>query len=160
MISTAIYIHVLSQPGKFYFLKGPYLFCHPTTNEEVKKIMTRTGKIINEAFNIYGINFYNIIKDYENSFTKKAVRKILSKNFSYVWRGILVGWIGGWDTPKGKLWRMFKIYWSYPEFWLALPAFSIPLCLNRALYKVYKIFFHERKFILFQDASKSQQSGK
>lgn len=144
-------LHVLSNPGKFYFLKGPYILCHPTTTEEVKQIATRTGKIKNEAFNIYGIQFNRVIREYEQHFSRHAVRTILALNFSSLWRGMLVGWMGGWDTPIGKRWAMTKLYWTFPEYWLAMPAFLLPLWFNKALYKIYKIFFHERKFIFFRD---------
>lgn len=147
-------LHVLSQPGRFYFANGPYILCHPTTQEEIIQITTKTGQIKNEGFNVYGVDFYNIIKEFEGSFSKYAIRRILSVNFASLWRGMLVGWIGGWDTPSGKRWKMFKLYWSYPEFWIAMPTFLMPLWINRALYRVYKLFFHERKFIFFEKLKK------
>jgi len=42
---------------------------------------------------------------------------------------------------------MFKLYWSYPECWIALPIMLMPLWVNRGLYRVYKIFFSHRKFV-------------
>ncbi len=139
-------LSVLSGPGKSYFLRGPYVLCHPTTPEEIKQITTRSGEVKNEGFNVYGVDFYNIVMEFNGKFSRHAIRKILSVNFASLWRGMLVGWVGGWDTPRGKLWRMFKLYWSFPEFWVALPAFLMPLPFNKALYKVYKIFFRHRKF--------------
>lgn len=159
-VSTAIYIHVLTQPGTFFFLNGPYLLCHPTTADEFKHAFLKTGDIKNEFFNIYGISFYNIIQDFRNYFSPHAVRWILSTNFGSLWRGMLVGWVGGWDTPKGKLWRMFKYYWSFPEFWIAFPIFIMPLWFNRILFKIYKVFFFERKFILFNYFTRLETNDK
>lgn len=146
--STAVFLHVLSGPGKFYFLKGPYVLCHPTTNEEIKRATNKAGNIINEGFNVYGIDFFSIVKEFEGKFSKRAIKKILATNFAALWRGMLVGWVGGWDTPVGKRWRMFQYYWNFPEFWLAIPFFLMPLWVNRFLYRGYKIFFSHRKFTL------------
>ena len=151
--SLAIFIHVLSGPGKFYFLRGPYVLCHPTTIEEIKKITNNTGKIINEGFNVYGINFFSVVKEFEGNFSNRAIKKILATNFAALWRGMLVGWVGGWDTPVGKRWRMFRYYWNFPEFWLAFPFFLMPLWVNRILYKCYKVFFSNRKFIFGKSPS-------
>jgi len=138
--------HILSGHGEFYFLRGPYIQCHPTTNQEIKQLTTKGGVIKNEGFNVYGVDFYNIVMEFEGGFDKRAVKKMLATNFGALWRGMLVGWIGGWDTPRGKLWKMFRLYWSFPEFWIALPAFLMPLWVNKWLYKLYKVFFRHRKF--------------
>lgn len=145
--STAIFLSVLAGPGKFYFMKGPYVLCHPTRNDEIKVATTKTGKIINEGFNVYGIDFFSIVKEFEGKFSKRAIKKLLSVNFAALWRGMLVGWVGGWDTPVGKRWRMFKYYWNFPEFWLAIPFFLMPLWINKILYRGYKVFFKHRQFV-------------
>lgn len=139
--------HILSGTGKFYFLRGPYVLCNPISLDNIKQITTKSGAIQNEAFNVYGVDFYSIVKEFEGKFSRRAIRNILSVNFAALWRGMLVGWVGGWDTPRGKLWKMFRLYWSFPEFWIALPAFLMPLWFNRGLYKIYKIFFSHRKFV-------------
>ena len=139
-------LSILSGSGKFYFLKGPYVLCHPTTIEEIKKITTKTGEVKNEGFNVYGVDYYNIMMEFAGKFKKRSVRKALAVNFGSLWRGMLVGWVGGWDTPRGKLWKMFRLYWSFPEFWIALPFFLMPLWLNRILYRIYKVFFDRRRF--------------
>ena len=139
--------HILSGTGKFYFLRGPYVLCNPISLDEIKQITTKTGIIKNEAFNVYGVDFYSIVKEFDGKFSRRAIRKILTVNFASLWRGMLVGWVGGWDTPRGKLWKMFRLYWSFPEFWIAFPAFLMPLWLSRWLYKIYKIFFSHRKFV-------------
>lgn len=145
----------ISGSGKSYFLKGPYILCNPISLEEVKKITTNTGEIKNGAFDAYGIDFYEILMEFKDKFERKSIRKILSVNFAALWRGMLVGWIGGWDAPKGKRWKMFKLYWSFPEFWLALPALLLPLSINKLLFRIYKIFFSHRKWI-FGKKSKKQ----
>ena len=144
----------LSGDGRFYFLRGPYIFNNPTTIEEIKNITTKKGSIENPAFDVFGVNFYETVMLFRDSFSKKAVKKLLATNFAALWRGMLVGWIGGWDTPKGKRWRMFKLFWSYPECWIALPIMLMPLWVNRGLYRVYKIFFSHRKFVFGENLNK------
>jgi len=140
-------LHVIAGTGKFYFLKGPIFKNNPTTPEEIKKTVVKDGVIKNEGFNVYGVDYYNIVREFSGKFKSGSIRKILKDNFACLWRGMLVAWIGGWDTPKGKLWKMFKLYWSFPEFWIALPLFLMPVFVNRGLYKIYKIFFSHRKFV-------------
>ena len=135
----------LAGSGKFYFLKGPYVLYKPQTLDEMKHSMTKTGEIKNIAFDAYGVHFLNIVKEYESKFDSQVVKKILTNNFSTLWRGMLVGWAGGWDTPRGKRLRMFKLYWSYPECWIALPLFLLPTWLIKLMYRTYKLFFSHRK---------------
>lgn len=134
-----------------YFLNGPIVINHPTTIQGIKDATVRGGKIKNEFFNAFGINAYNIIKEFENKFDKQIIKKTLKNNFASMWRGVLVGWIGGWDTPKGKRLKMFKLYWNFPEFWIAMPLFLMPLWINKILYKIYKIFFSHRKFVFVEN---------
>jgi glycosyltransferase involved in cell wall biosynthesis len=146
--STAIYISVLAGPGNFYFMNGPYVLCHPTKNDEIISATNSSGEIINNGFHVYGIEFHNIVREFDGNFDRKSVRKLLSDNFGALWRGMVVGYAGGWDTPRNKRLKMFQIYWSYPEFWLALPLLCLPKGIVKVLYRIYKMFFTLRKFDL------------
>jgi len=149
-----IVLHVLAAGGESYFLCGPIVECYPATPSEIKEIVVNGKKINNRAFEVFGITFGKIFWDFSNKFGRRSVRKVIKKSFASLWRGMLVGWIGGWDTPKGKRWRMFKLYWSYPECWIALPIMLMPLWVNRGLYRVYKIFFSHRKFVFGENLNK------
>lgn len=147
--STAVVLWVLTQPGKFYFLRGPYILCNPTTIEEIKIATIKAdGSVVNAGFVTYGIYFYEMATELASYFEPGAVRKLLSLNFGALWRGMLVGWVGGWDTPQGKRLRMLRLYWSYPECWIALPLFCMPRPVVKSFYQIYKIFFTHRKFVL------------
>lgn len=146
--------HVLSGTGKFYFLRGPYVLCHPTTPQEIKQATTKTGEIKNEGFNVYGIDFYEIVMEFKDKFARRSIKKMLATNFGALWRGMLVGWVGGWDTPAGKRWKMLKYYWNFPEFWVAIIFFLLPLSVNKLLYRIYKVVFSHRKFVLFDRVGK------
>lgn len=130
----------LTQNGKLYFLKGPYIYNNPTSIEEIKKITNNNGKIINNGFDVYGIIFYNIIMLYKDEFSRKSIKNILNKNLYYLWRGMIVGWIGGWDTPKGKRFKMFRYYWNYSEFWKAIIPLCLPKIINKYAYLLYKLY--------------------
>jgi glycosyltransferase involved in cell wall biosynthesis len=148
--STAIFLKAASAGGKNYFYRGPALKCNPTEIDEIKRITIKDGFIKNEGFKVYGEYFRALIVDLPKPFTKKAKAYMLSRNFSSLWRGILVGWVGGWDTPKGKRVSMLRLYWKYPECWIALLLFSVPLPILRTLYPCYKTFYSHRKFIFFE----------
>lgn len=137
---------VISKPGSYYYLRGPIVCCHPTTNAEIKEIVTNKGRasIVNRGFEVYGITFPAIVNEFRSAFTKSAIRKTISKSFGQTWRGMLVGWIGGWDTPENKRVLMIKNYWSYPECWIASVLFLMPLAINKALYRVYKKLIKRR----------------
>ena len=143
--STSVVFWVLTLPGKSYFMRGPFILCKPTTVEEFKEM--NKEKIINQVFEIYGVRFYNVVWGLRHHFDKKAIRIILRENFSSLWRGMLIAWVGGWENPVGKRWKMLKIYWSYPECWIAIILFLLPKSLNKIFYKIYKFFFFERKFL-------------
>lgn len=145
--STMIFVSVLSGAGKFYFSRGPNLVCHPTTIEEIKESQKRGAK--NEGFQVYGIDFYRMITAFRGKFSRRSIRRILKKNFGSLWRGMLVAWIGGWDSPYGKRWQMFKLYWNFPEFWPAVTFFLLPVALNKFFYRIYKLFFSHRRFRYF-----------
>lgn len=144
--STAVFLKSLGE-GPSYFFRGPAIKCNPTEVDEIIKITSKNGKLNNNGFNVYGEYFRNLITDLPEKYSKKAKRRALSINFASLWRGMLVGWIGGWDTPEGKRLKMLKLYWSFPECCIALPLFCLPRPIVTAFYKIYKIFYSHRKFI-------------
>jgi len=133
--------------GNCYYIKEPIVICYPTTSEEIRAVTVKNGEINNAAFEVFGVGFANLLWEFEGTFSRKAIRKTIKGSFGQTWRGMLVGWIGGWDTPKGKRWRMFKLFWSYPECWIALPIMLMPLWINKGLFRIYKVFFSHRKFV-------------
>ena len=151
--STAIVLYTASEPGKSYFLRGPFILCNPTTIDEIKSITVKGVDIDNDGFITYGIYFLELLEDFKDRFSAKSIRKILTVNFSSLWRGMLVGWVRGWDTPKGKRMSLLKYYWSYPEFWMALPIMLLPRWLVTILYKTYKIFYSHREFVFLKNNS-------
>jgi glycosyltransferase involved in cell wall biosynthesis len=139
-------LYALSKPGSSYILGQPYILNYPTTITEIKDNTMKDGVYSeNQGFYIHGILFNKTMMRFKKSFSRPAMRSVLGKNFSSLWRGMLVGWIGGWDSPSGKRWPMLKYYWSYPECWVALPLLCLPRLMNVSLYRFYKIFFANRR---------------
>jgi len=143
-------LYALSMPGQSYLLGHPYVLNHPTTISEIQSITTKNGNFVkNDGFYVHGILFFKTIMRFKNNFSRTVVRSILGKNFSSLWRGILVGWVGGWDSPSGKRWLMLKYYWTYPECWIAFPLLCLPRRINAILYGFYKLFFANRRLKIF-----------
>jgi glycosyltransferase involved in cell wall biosynthesis len=144
--NLCIVLWVLSQRGKCFYFRDPIITCYPTTPEEIKRMTNKGGIINNRGFEVYGITFYNILHEFDGKFSKEAIKKTIKKNFSSFWRGMVVGWIGEWDTPKGKRLPLIRRYWIFPEAWLAFVLFFIPRSINRILFSFYKLFFSHREF--------------
>lgn len=127
-INFFIVLHILAQGGKAYFVAPPYVRCFPTP----------FGKASYDGFTVFAVKFFKVAKNFEKYFSKKSLKKILAKNFGHVWRGELVGAVKGSETPIKRIKILFKFYWNFPEFWIALPFFLMPRSVNVFFYKLYK----------------------
>jgi len=138
-VNLYIVLYVISQPGGSYYLKGPIVICHPATSEEVKSnYVGNSGEINNPAFQTFGISFASIVNNFSDSFDPKIIRKTLKRSFGQTWRGVLVGTVGGWDTTKGKKLMLIRNFHMYPECWIALVLFMLPVNILKSLYRLYK----------------------
>lgn len=138
-------MHILAGPGTFSYVGHPYVSAHPTTVSEMKRNTNKDdGTIVNRGFEVHGIMFAEVVKSFHGSFNHRAIRHCLSSNFRHLWRGMLVGWAGGWDTPKGKRFLILKYYGSHPGAWIAFFLFLLPRSAIVALYKIYRLLFRKR----------------
>jgi len=145
-VNLYLILYVISQPGRHYYVHGPVVICHPASVDEIKAVVVKNpGVIKNDAFEVFGVNFSRIVREYTTVFSSLAVRRTIKKSFGQTWRGVLVAWVGGWDTPKGKRLRMIKYFWMFPECWVALIFFLTPLSVNKILYRIYKALRPNRK---------------
>lgn len=139
-------LHVISQPGKHFYLRGPVVICHPATTEEIKQVVVKdNGKIKNDAFEVFGINFAHIVREFSTQFSADATRTTLKKSFGQTWRGVLVAYVGGWDTPQGKRLKLLKHFWMFPESWIAFVLFLMPRSVLAPLYSLYRHLFRNKK---------------
>lgn len=138
-VNLYITLSVISGPGKSYYIKGPIVICHPASSDEIQiRTVKENGEIVNNGFQVFGINYSNILLEFRSKFSPSVLEKSIKLSFRYAWKGVFVGWVGGWDTPDGKRLKILKYYWTFPEAWIALSTFSIPLQINKYLYSIYK----------------------
>jgi glycosyltransferase involved in cell wall biosynthesis len=138
--------YVLSRGGRFYFLKGPYVICHPGTTLELitasipdeSERNAKGKKIIEDYFQIFAVNLYYIFGEFKDAFDKKAAKRYLSITFGNSWRTLLVGWIRGYASPRDKIWITIKLYWKFAECWLAVVLFIMPRFVDIGIYHAYK----------------------
>jgi len=146
-VNLFIVLYVISRNENHYYLKGPTVICYPNTIVDLKEAkIDDDGSISNTAFEVFGINFKNIVMHFSIYYEKKIIKKVIKKSFGTTWRGVLVAWAGGWDEPRGNRLKMMKNFYMYPESWLALILFCMPLSINKLMYAMYK-FFKYKKFL-------------
>ena len=147
--STAVFLKVAAEPDGCFFVSGPIVHCNPTDLEEIRGITNTEHGIKNDGFLVYGQYFRNLIIDLPGEYSQGAKTRLVKRNFQALWRGMLVGWVGGWDTPDKKRIKLVKLYWMFPGCWLAILIFALPRRLAQAMYKLYRVFFSHRKLIFF-----------
>jgi glycosyltransferase involved in cell wall biosynthesis len=140
-VNLFIVLYAITQPGKLFYLRGPIIICHNATSDEIKTVVTnQNGLIQNQAFQVFGINFSNIVSRFSDSFDPAVLKRVLKKSFGQMWRGVLVGTAGGWDTTQGKRIKLIKNFWQFPESWIAVILFCLPKKILGYLYRGYKLF--------------------
>lgn len=129
--------YILSRPNaKVYYMAERLILGKPKLPED---------QLFFDSFEVFGITFYKMLKEFESEFRSSSVKKCLAKNFEAIWKGTLVYRAKGLTTNLGSntmpLGKFFKLYWTFGSFWVALPFFLMPRPLVRICYKIYKIFF-------------------
>ncbi len=127
-------LHVISQKNKeFIFLQKPCLLSNPKPPGEVRWY---------DSFQVHGINYFIIAQDFKDEFDRNSLRKGLADQFGRIWRAVIVeralGLKTGFAAPSPKIMKMARLYWSYPEFYVALPLMLVPWPILRAGYVLYK----------------------
>ncbi len=127
-------LHVLSQRNReFIFLQDPCLLSNPKPPGEVRWY---------DSFQIHGINYFIIAQEFRDKFDCKSLRKGLADQYGRVWRAVIVeralGLKTGFASPSLKIMKMAKLYWNYPEFYIAFPLMLLPSQILRIFYSLYK----------------------
>jgi Glycosyl transferase family 2 len=141
-VNLFIVLHVLANSEYHYYIRGPVVINYPALSAEIKTITTNrvAGKIVNNAFQVFGLNFMRITKYFKNNFDPAVIYSVNKRNFSCLWRGIIVGWIGGWDTPSNKRIKMLTNFYMFPEVIPAFILFCLPKKLNSLFYSIFQKF--------------------
>lgn len=127
-------LHVLSQKNKeFMFVQNPCLLSNPKPPGEIRWY---------DSFQVHGINYFVIAQEFRDKFEPKSVRKGLADQYGRVWRAVIVeralGLETGFASRTPKIAKMVRLYWSYPEFYMAFPLMLMPRSILQMFYALYK----------------------
>ncbi len=127
-------LQVLSQKDKeFLFLQNPCLLSNPKPPGEARWY---------DSFQVHGINYFVIAREFKDKFQRASLRKGLADQYGRIWRAVVVeramGLETGFATRTPKIWKMARLYWTYPEFYIALPLMLVPRPVLRMFYALYK----------------------
>jgi abequosyltransferase len=95
-----------------------------------------------DSFEVHGINYSLVAREFKECFNRTLLRNVLADKFGRSWRAVIVerakGFTTGFASPSPKIMKMAKLYWSYPEFYMAFPLMLIPRSILRVVYSLYK----------------------
>jgi len=129
--SQPLILEAITSGGKVYQLSGPYLLNHLT---ELKK----GQNLFYDGVKAFGVTYYNLLRDFRHKFDTGAVRAYHKKNFGHIWRGLVIDWIRrDIPAPRNRLWEL-RMYWTLPEYWLAVVVYICPKPVVKAGLKMYK----------------------
>jgi len=131
-------------------LTGFFLLLYVVTQKNKKAIFIQEPIILSEekphgenrwydSFQVHGINYFLVAKNFKDSISSKSFRKGMSDQYGRIWRAVIyeraIGLSTGFASNSHKIWKMTKLYWLYPEFYIALPLMLLPRFVLRLLYK-------------------------
>ncbi len=126
-------LYILSHgKGRFYYLHDPYILTSP------RDPAVPTWY---DGFTVFAITFFKIVDEFRGKFKTRSIRKAQSDNFSGIWKGIIVyrekGYTHDIVSKNIKILDIAKLYWTFHEFWIALPFLLLPRPIARILYNIY-----------------------
>lgn len=136
LVGYYLVLHVISQNREACFIQEPCLLSHPKPAGEVRWY---------DSFEVHAVNYHIIAQEFKNKFDHNSFKKGLADQFGRIWRAVIVeralGLKTGFASFSPKIVPMTKLYWSYPEFWIALPLFLTPRFVLKFFYRIYKVVF-------------------
>jgi hypothetical protein len=133
---TGFYLvmHVISQKDKeFVFLQEPCLFSNPKPLGEVRWY---------DSFQVHAINYFVVAQEFKHKLERRSFRKGLADQYGRIWRAVIVeramGFETGFASRKINIGEMVRLYWGYPEFYIALPLMLTPRSILHLFYRLYK----------------------
>jgi len=132
-VTLFLALHVLVSGRFFYFLNGRNFLSEPKPAGEVRWY---------DPFIVHGINFTVVTRQFDGRFSRDALHKLRTYKFSRSWRAVIVeralGFRSGFAASDLKPAMLFKLYWSYPELYIALLMLLLPRPILVGLYRIYK----------------------
>jgi glycosyltransferase involved in cell wall biosynthesis len=131
-VTFFLVLHTLASGKSFYFFDGRNFLSEPKPAGEARWY---------DSFLVHGINFALVARQFEDRFNRDALHKMLADKFSRSWRAVVVeralGFKTGFAAAHLKLATLFRLYWSYPEFYVAVPMMLVPRPILMWLYSLY-----------------------
>jgi glycosyltransferase involved in cell wall biosynthesis len=135
-VTLYLALHVLTKGNSFYFLGNRNFFCNPKFVGEARWY---------DPFLVHGVNFPIVVRQFENQFDRYILHKMLADKFSLTWRAVVLarslGYKTGFAAARLQLIRLLRLYWKFPEFYIAVPMMLIPSSVLVCLYKIRNYFF-------------------
>ena len=139
-VTLFLALNTLVLGKSLYFLDGKNFLSDPKPAGEIRWY---------DSFEVHGINFFVIAQEFKDGFDHKTLRKVLADKFGDSWRSVIVeralGFETGFASPSPKIIKMAKLYWSYPEFYVALPLMLLPRSLLKFFCVCYKRVMNSRR---------------
>lgn len=96
-----------------------------------------------QQYQVFGINLYDIVIEFDNVFSVHNQRKALSRNLTRVLKSVVyeraVGLKTGFAILNISIKTLFLKYYSFSQFWIYLPLLLLPRIILRVIYKTYKL---------------------
>ncbi len=132
-VTLFLALNALTVGKLFYFMDGKNFLSDPKLPGEVRWY---------DPFEVHGINFFIVAQEFKNTFDPEILGKVLTDKFGRTWRSVIMeracGFETGFAAPSPKIMKMTRLYWGYPEFYVALPLMLLPTSVLRTLYALYK----------------------
>ena len=132
-VTLFLVLHALTRGKNFYFFDGSNFKSNP-------KLMGESRWY--DSFLVHGVYFAQVVLQFEDRFNCKILNELLAYKFSISWRAVIVeralGFKTGFAAAQVKLPDLIKLYWSYPELYIAVPMLLLPRPILARLYRIYK----------------------
>lgn len=132
-VTYFLVLHVLAKGQSFYFFDGCNFLSEPKPAGAVRSY---------DPFLIHGINFALVARRFGGDFSANSLRGMLADKFSRSWRAVVVeralGFRTGFAAAHLNLAMLFRLYWSYPGLYVAVPMMLIPARVLMLIYSFYK----------------------
>jgi len=135
-VSLYTFLHVLAASGRYYFFDELCIVSGDERRPDQDSWY--------DSFSVFAVNLHRVVTSFSGRFRQSSIRKMLAINFSGIWRGILVHRAKGYTktglgSKSSKIPILFKLYWNFPAFWVALPFLLTPRPVLRWFYRLYKL---------------------
>lgn len=135
-VSLFLILHALAASKHCFYLSHPYV--HTVSRDPTKPAWY-------DGFTVFALNFYRVVATFRGKFSRRSLRIMLRNNFRKILKGILVYrakcYSHGLGGAHANARALFPLYWSFVEFWIALPILLLPRAWMPFLYGCYKRFF-------------------